>query len=310
MAFAPACGRGSDAVDLSLMKPKPRLLEKIVLAVENATRLDPIANIGQKLTGRLGPGPVKDALSGTVFGHPLHPAMVAVPIGSFVGAAVLDLTGAPATASRRLLGFGLLSALPTALTGLSDWGDTQGAERRVGVAHALANWAGLGLLAVSWVSRGRGRDGRGSGLVGLSVLGLGGWLGGHLAYAQGVGVDTTAFQQPVTEWTDACAADDLIEGQLQVHKVGDTPVLIARVNGAIRAISDRCTHRGAPLHEGTLEHGCVECPWHGSRFDLIDGSITRGPATRPQPSFQTRTLAGRVQVKRVEARALRLNPAT
>ena len=292
------------------MQSVARLLEKFALAIEGAARLDPIADAGQKLTALVPPGPVKDALSGTAAAHPLHPALVAVPIGSFVSAVVLDLRGDDSKASQQLIGFGLLSALPAVLTGLSDWGDTEGAERRVGVAHAVINSAGIGLVAVSWFGRRRGNRARTSMLAGLGVMGLSSWLGGHLAYALGVGVDTTAFQRPATEWTDACATSDLVEGEMRAFTVADSPVLIVRVDGAIRAIADRCTHRGAPLHEGTLSNGCVQCPWHGSRFDLADGLLTRGPATRPQPSFDTRTVGDRVEVRRVETRALRLNPTT
>jgi nitrite reductase/ring-hydroxylating ferredoxin subunit len=84
--------------------------------------------------------------------------------------------------------------------------------------------------------------------------------------------------------------------------------MLLRRNGTIYALNDRCTHRGGPLHEGTLIDDCIECPWHGSQFHLSDGSVARGPATTPQQSFEVRVDAGRVLVRRTgEQRALRTN---
>lgn len=79
------------------------------------------------------------------------------------------------------------------------------------------------------------------------------------------------------------------------------------------AINDRCTHRGGPLHEGELADGCITCPWHGSQFRLdggpSDGTVRRGPASRPQERFETRVVDGHVQARRVAAdRSLGNNP--
>jgi nitrite reductase/ring-hydroxylating ferredoxin subunit len=79
--------------------------------------------------------------------------------------------------------------------------------------------------------------------------------------------------------------------------VGRNDVLLVRHSGQVHALADRCSHRGGPLHEGQLVDGCVQCPWHGSRFLLDDGTIARGPASRPQPAYETRVVEGRVQVR-------------
>jgi nitrite reductase/ring-hydroxylating ferredoxin subunit len=76
------------------------------------------------------------------------------------------------------------------------------------------------------------------------------------------------------------------------------PVLLSRLDGGIVALDDRCTHRGGPLHEGVVADGCVTCPWHGSTFDLRTGYVVSGPASRPEPRFEVRTVDGRVQVRR------------
>lgn len=92
---------------------------------------------------------------------------------------------------------------------------------------------------------------------------------------------------------------------------GGVAVLLVRESGEIRALSDRCTHRGGPLHEGNIEGGCVVCPWHGSRFRLTDGQVDRGPATRPQRMFDVRTVGDRVEIRPGEdPGSLRNEPVT
>jgi nitrite reductase/ring-hydroxylating ferredoxin subunit/uncharacterized membrane protein len=288
-----------------------RPLEQIVEAIENFSSLDaPAAALSGVVRKAIPEGPVEDTLSGTPIGHPLHPVLVTVPIGAWTSSLAFDLIGDD-TAARRLIAIGCLSALPTAAAGASDWMTTQGPERRVGLVHALLNYAALGAYGMSWLARRRGRRARG---VLLSVTGAGlvsasGWLGGHLSYSLGVGVDTTVFHQVPQDWTDVAAESDLpMEGELAGADADGVAVLLTRRNGAIMALLDRCTHRGGPLHEGDVSDGCVVCPWHGSAFSLDDGSVQAGPATRPQAVLETRVQNGRVQVRRTEQRTMRTNP--
>jgi nitrite reductase/ring-hydroxylating ferredoxin subunit/uncharacterized membrane protein len=283
-------------------------LERVANKIENLRALDPAAAAAQKVTGALPPGRLKDLLSGSDLGHPVHPLLVTLPIGAFSSAVALDLTGNP-VAARRLIGLGILSSLPTAVTGASDWSDTLDAERRVGLLHAALNSVALSAFAASWVLRRSPGRGKVTALMGLSVLSASGWLGGHLSYAMGVGVDTTAFSPPPTDWTDVCEAAELSDERPTAFTVDGLPVLLISRAGSIDAIVNRCTHRGAPLDEGSLVGDCIECPWHGSRFRLTDGMVERGPASRPQPVLETRVEGIRVQVRRADPRALRVNPA-
>jgi nitrite reductase/ring-hydroxylating ferredoxin subunit len=157
---------------------------------------------------------------------------------------------------------------------------------------------------------GRHRAGAALATVSGGFLAVAGWLGAHLVYAAGVGVDTTAFQRFPTRWTDTgLAFDDLAADRGVGVDVGGVSVLVSRSGRKVYAVANRCTHRGAPLDDGEIADGCVTCPWHGSRFDLADGSVLRGPATRPQPALEARVAKGHVQVRRAgEVRALRLNP--
>jgi uncharacterized membrane protein len=168
-------------------------LQKAARQIETAEVLDPVASLVQRSVAPLGRGAVGGVLRGEPIDHPLHPALIVVPIGSWLSASVLDLTGGDAKAARRLVGLGCLSALPTVAAGAADFLETKGEERRVGLVHALLNDVALGLYVASWRSRGSGRRVNGTllALAGSSVLMASGWLGGHLAYRRGVGVDTS-----------------------------------------------------------------------------------------------------------------------
>ncbi len=74
------------------------------------------------------------------------------------------------------------------------------------------------------------------------------------------------------------------EGSLRVE-VGGRPVCIARSNGEVFAILDRCSHADVALSEGDVDNGTIECWLHGSRFDLRTGAPTGLPAIRPVPTF-------------------------
>ncbi|MFD9661486.1 Rieske 2Fe-2S domain-containing protein [Rhodococcus sp. NPDC059968] len=201
--------------------------------------------------------------------------------------------------------------MPATLTGASDWTDTLGAERRIGAVHAVSNYAAIAAYLASWTARRRGRHGVGIGLsaAGAGLLGVSGWLGGHLSYAAGVGVDTTAFSTLPSDWTDAAPETALTGKEMVAVLVGTVSVLLVNRSGTVVALSNRCTHRGAPLNDGSFHDGCIECPWHGSRFRVADGQVLRGPATRPQQVYETRVRDGRIQVRQQdEQRTLRTNP--
>ncbi len=273
--------------------------------LEQAKRLDPVVNaVTGAVEAVLPRGAVKDALHGTWLGHSLHPMLVALPIGMWSGASLLDLTGGPSSrrAAKRLVGAGVLAVLPTAASGLADWSELGDARspRRVGLVHALANTATTVAYAASWLARRKGDQARGRNLALLGTGGLvvSGYLGGHLAYSQGVGVSRNAdlSHQP-TQWTDACAVADLHGGTPLRAQVAGQPVALVEAAGSIAAMGATCSHYGAPLDEGEVRDECLICPWHGSAFRLRDGSVAHGPATVPQPSYDVQRVGDRVQVR-------------
>jgi nitrite reductase/ring-hydroxylating ferredoxin subunit/uncharacterized membrane protein len=281
-------------------------LEPVVSELESAEQLDPPAKaIGKLVRDNVGRGTLKEALSGTWLGHPVHPMLTDVVIGSFTSATLLDLI-APSVdgASERLIALGLLAYLPTAAAGINDWADTEPVDdgiRRVGLVHAGCNAIGASLYAASHRARRKGNRASGValGLAGMGVMMAGGYLGGYLSMTKGVGPAQTVFDPGDTDWRPAADASTLPEGRPLRVVVDDTPILLLREGENIYAIHDRCSHRGCSLSEGSVQGDEIECACHGSRFSLRNGALRHGPATAAQPAFQVRVEGGRVEVRRL-----------
>lgn len=239
----------------------------------------------------------------SVHGHPIHPILVAFPIayltGAFATASAGALLGRPRLTrlSRELVPMGIGSGLAAAVPGLIDYTysvpPASSAKGRA-TTHALLNSAGLLLFAAGWtVGRGR-RAGAALALQGLGLAALmrAGWLGGTLVYRNQIGVDhrqpDAGYSREVTATARGRvpAPDD--DDQMTLVHASDTRVVVARSEGEVVAFHDRCTHRGGPLSDGMLACGIVQCPWHGSRFDVRSGAVRRGPATQ-----SLRTVAAR-----------------
>ncbi|HEX2042660.1 MAG TPA: Rieske 2Fe-2S domain-containing protein [Acidimicrobiales bacterium] len=280
----------------------PQLVEDLVDRITKAEGLDKVAEpLSGAASAVIQPGPVKDALSGTWMGHPLHPLLTDVTIGAWTSAFVLDVFGNESTdgAADTLIGVGVASALPTVLSGYSDWSDLFGAPKRLGVVHALSNAGAIACYGLSWMARRKGDRSRGLALsfLGATLATVGGYLGGHLSYRQGVNVDRNAWHEGPEDWVAVLDAPDLGTGDRRVVRAEDMDILLVNEGGTIHAIAEVCGHAGGPLHDGTFEGGCVTCPWHGSTFRLSDGAVVHGPATGPQPAFDVRVDDGKILVR-------------
>jgi nitrite reductase/ring-hydroxylating ferredoxin subunit/uncharacterized membrane protein len=265
--------------------------------------LDPAGEwLSTKISALTSAGSVKSVLSGTWLGHPLHPLLTDVPIGALVTATVVDTFCGEdgAAASDALTVVGLLAVAPTIASGLSDWADTVGPERRLGMIHGLANVGAATLYLAALLNRRTGNRAaaRLFSAAGLGALSAGGYIGGHLVFARGLGVDHNVFDEAPTDWTRVARESDLLAGTPVRVQAGGYGVLLYSQAGALHAIAARCSHAGGPLEEGEVDDElCVTCPWHGSRFRLADGSVVRGPASSPQPSFEVRNSEGNIEVR-------------
>jgi nitrite reductase/ring-hydroxylating ferredoxin subunit/uncharacterized membrane protein len=275
-----------------------------VAKITSLEQLDqPAKRIGKTVRDAVPAGPVKDALSGTWLGHALHPLLTDLPIGTWTSAVLLDWLGGERSeaAADRLIALGIAFTAPAVATGWTEWADSEVADdgvRRIGIVHAAANVGATSLFGASLAARRSGSRGTGKllALAGAGVLGMSGYLGGHLAFAEGLGVDRTAFEDAPDDWTAVLRESELPEGESRYAEVAGVGVMLARSGGEIHALSNSCSHRGGPLDEGELADGCVTCPWHGSVFRLADGGVERGPAAYPQPVWQVRVRDGLVEL--------------
>ncbi len=199
------------------------LFDRAVRAIEDDERLDPAVDTVHELSARVTRSSVGPFLRGRSLGHALHPLMTDVPIGCWTSAALLDLFAGShgRVAARRLIGLGVLSAVPTALTGLAELGTVDPDDRptsRVATVHAGLNTLALLSYTRSWSARRKGRQARGFvwSLVGAGVASGAGHLGGHLAFVRGVGRG---------QRTDESL------GPIDLSPVGDAPVGGAPVGG-------------------------------------------------------------------------------
>lgn len=222
----------------------------MAVSLENDSRLDPAVDALGRAIGPVDDTPTGEALRGSWIGHALHPAMTDLPLGLWTAASVLDLVGGRAArpAAQRLLGLGVLSATPTAATGLAEWAKADRAGQRVGVAHAALNAVGIGLYAASWSARRRQRHvlGTALALAGAGAVGASGYLGGHLTTVQKVGTVHPALAHGGNgrdhETSNQAGAADSMSSALQRKGAAMAPKVTGDdVAGAVAAQHSRIT---------------------------------------------------------------------
>jgi len=249
---------------------------------------------------------VADVLHGKQVGHPLHPILTDITIGSWTLGVLFDFLGlltrsrTSQKAANRLIALGTISAVPTALAGITDFSGIKQNAAGHAAAHGIINSVALFFFWRSVRVRAKGNQLSGFyfAVLGLGLMTFASWLGGDLVYHRRVGVNHTPEKKIADDWTPTLPAGELVSGTLHRVDVEGYPVLLYKHNRKISAISAVCSHAGGPLEEGTLQDGCVECPWHKSVFDLQDGHVVHGPATYEQPHFETRVREGQIEIRR------------
>jgi nitrite reductase/ring-hydroxylating ferredoxin subunit/uncharacterized membrane protein len=277
--------------------------------VKGAKWLDGFANVfGAIVSGfyRIpGTRPLKSLLHGTwPLRHPLHPAVTDWTVGGYITLAALDVyylaTGDPGLtrATDFVLVLTLLSSLVAIVSGLTDWNETFGEERRNGMLHGLLMIiATVGFVTSLWLRVGSAADQRQTAiaisLVAFAVLVVASYLGGEMVFGYGTEVNRQAWAEAPTKWERLdVTAKGLEDRKPVVAKAKDGfAIFIVRLDGKIYAMGNTCTHAGGPLNEGKWvgRDRCeIQCPWHASRFCVKDGEVHGGPATFSEPRLQVR----------------------
>lgn len=231
--------------------------------------------------------------------HPLHPMLVAFPIGLLVTSFIFDLIALwrdlPSlwNAAWYCIIAGLIGATIAAIPGIIDLFSVvpkNSSGRSRGYRHAILN--GLVMVAFIACAAYRGTPAfrpDSTSLIlsacGVILLGFSGWLGATLVYRNQIAVDhryanAGKFKQvELSDWNQpVCKTDDLQEGQLLLAEIQGARVAVGRCAEGVVAFSDHCTHKGGPLSDGALVGCTVQCPWHGSQFDVHSGRVVAGPA--------------------------------
>ncbi len=252
--------------------------------------------------------PLKTFLSGTWLGHPLHPVLTDVPVGGWTAAILFDLLAlifgvkTLGLASGIAIGLGVLAALAAIATGFADWMDVDPPELAVGITHAIINIAATILFAISFFVLWANNWTIGWSDFGLAILGyltvtVGAFIGGSLVFRQGVMINRAAYQSGPQKFVSVLPVSGLPDNTpIRVEAKG-RPVLLVRRGEEVYTIGAVCSHYGAPLEEGQLKDGAIECPWHGSRFCLADGRVQAGPATAPVPAYEVRIDGDQIQIR-------------
>lgn len=266
---------------------------------------------------------LKDILEGKPVRCPLHPAFVHLPIALFPLSILLDIgswivasPGVPLVhAAFGCLLAGLGTALLAAIFGFVDFTEIRDDHpaKKTATAHLILNLVAVGLFAASaglrFSTLAAPRTPTAAlivSLIGLAVLLYSGYLGGVLVYDDGVGVGrhrrkTRTPESTLTVQTNGQAVplaneNAVAEGETLRVDVDGVIVCIARVDGAVYAFQEFCTHRFGPLSEGAFKGCDVVCPWHGSRFDVRTGKVTHGPAKVELRTFRTEIRNGQIWI--------------
>ena len=250
--------------------------------------------------------PVRNFLHGVWLGHPLHPVITDIVIGSFTTTALLDVAESAgqeeriAPATDIALTTGIVSSLAAAVAGITDWYVLKGKPKRIGFLHMLLNLSTTVIYIGSLLARKSGHRGLGRALgwLAYSTLFGGAYLGGNLVFTKNIGVDHAAEWEQTDEYRTVMPDAELPAGALRKVMLHDTPVVLVRQGHIVTAMSDICAHEGCSLAEtGELQDGAIRCRCHGSRYRLVDGSVVEGPSAHPQPVYDVRIRGGQIEVR-------------
>jgi nitrite reductase/ring-hydroxylating ferredoxin subunit/uncharacterized membrane protein len=252
---------------------------------------------------------IRNFLNGTWLGEPFHVVLTDVPVGAWTVAMAFDALDLVfdrrefARGCETSIGIGLLGAAGAAVTGMADWSDVGPPARRVGLIHGLLNLSGAALFATSlFLRKKKSREaGRIVGVLGYAIMSYAAHLGGKLVYEHRVGVDRTDGQVFPERFAAVLPETSLTDGKLIRAMYQGTPILLVRRGDRLFALAETCSHFSGPLAEGKLEGDTVVCPYHFSRFALMDGRVLDGPAVHPQPCLEVRARDGQIEVRRAPA---------
>jgi nitrite reductase/ring-hydroxylating ferredoxin subunit/uncharacterized membrane protein len=232
--------------------------------------------------------------------HPLHPILVAFPIAFFVGTFLFDVAGiinadtSLHNTAYHIEAAGIIFALLAAVPGVIDYIYTvppNSSAKNRATTHGLINVSNVVLFTFVLFYRQSNHANiyiiTVLELIGIVLLSVAGWMGGTLVHRNQIGVDIRYAdagkwkEQYIDETSnniEVAEVDELKVDQMKLVHVKDKRIVIAKTEDGYVAFDDRCTHKGGSLAGGAMICGTVQCPWHGSQFDVNTGALKAGPA--------------------------------
>lgn len=249
--------------------------------------------------------------------HPFHPMLIAFPIAFLTGTLLFDLlcfldeNSNFYQTARYLNVAGIIAGLVAAVPGFIDYMYTippESSAKKRGTKHALVNVSAITLFTVALLLR--KADALTPGLEvllpeigGMVFLAFGGYMGGTLVYRNQIGVDPRyaeagkwkeEYLEPGKDQYDLGLAGSLKTDQMMLLHMDGKRVVLAKTEKGFVAFDDHCTHKGGSLAGGTLVCGTVQCPWHGSQFDVFTGKVKAGPAREDINTYKVEVKEGRI----------------
>ena len=248
--------------------------------------------------------------------HPLHPILVTFPIAFYIGTLIFDTlaflyqdSGYGIT-GKYLHIAGIIGAVIAAVPGIIDFLYTvppDSSAKKRGAKHGIINSVVLVIFVIALYLKFRATLPAYIILlievIGVAMTGVAGWIGGTLVHRNQIGVDIR--YAGAGKWKElyideeagpleVCTTEELEVDQMKLIHIKDKRIVIARTEQGFVAFDDRCTHRGGSLAGGVMICGTVQCPWHGSQFDVKTGVAKAGPAKDKISTFQVKEAEGKV----------------
>jgi nitrite reductase/ring-hydroxylating ferredoxin subunit/uncharacterized membrane protein len=257
-------------------------------------------------------------------GHPIHAALIPFPLAFIYGMLIFDLIGVTMdrpgawTTGGHLAVAAIVGALLAAVPGLVDYlysVPPKSTGKARATKHMSVNLTSVALVAVAVLVRPEPPAAPDSLTLVLEaaaavLITIGGWMGGTLVNRNQIGVDHRYAnagkwnEESVTpsneEYAVVARSDELEVNQMKlVHLNGDR-IVVGRTEEGWVAFQDHCTHRGGSLADGVMICGTVQCPWHGSQFDVHTGAVRNGPAQAAINAYEVEEVDGNVRLMIVQ----------
>jgi nitrite reductase/ring-hydroxylating ferredoxin subunit/uncharacterized membrane protein len=241
-------------------------------------------------------------------GHPIHPALIHFPIAFIIAAFAFDAAGWLSGSSGLwatggyLAAAGVLTALVAAVPGLIDYIYTvppESSAKQRATMHLIINLSAVLLVAIAWLLR---QNTVLPAIVvateaaSVALLVPGAWMGATLVSRNQIGIDRRYAGAGKSKEVDLSAPPgvmvrvatihELGVNQMKLVRAGKRRIVLARAENGHFAFDDSCSHRGGSLADGSMMCGTVQCPWHGSQFDVSSGIVKAGPAHKNLSTYR------------------------